>query len=84
MSLKAMLLVVTLFCVLCAYYRVHRDKVLRAELAELRVRISDLQDQIDRSGFGPANPEWPLLIRDATDRIAEINKQLGVRRKDKK
>jgi hypothetical protein len=83
-SLKVMLLTVTLFCVLCGYYRVHRDKVLRAELAELRVRIDDLKDEIDRSRYGPTDPEWSLLIRDANDRIEEINKQLGVKRDGKK
>jgi hypothetical protein len=85
MSLKAMLLAVTLFCVLCAcaYYRVHRDNVLRAESAELSRRAAKLENEI-RWLDGPRDPEWSYQLRCMTDRIAEINKELGENHDGKK
>jgi hypothetical protein len=84
-SLKAMLLVVTLFCVLCAcaYYRVHRNNVLRAESAELSRRAAKLEKEI-RWPDGPRDPEWSYQLRCMTDRIAEINKELGENHDGKK
>jgi hypothetical protein len=81
MSLKAMLLAVTLFCALCAYYRVHGDNALRAERAELRVQVDDLKNELRQECWeGPVDPELDLFVREATDRIAEINEQLRGKR----
>jgi hypothetical protein len=82
-SLRLMLLAVTLFCVLCACYRVHRVASLRAELAELRVRNADLKEE-SRESTEDRDPEWDLQIRDMDRRIAEINKELGTAHDDRK
>src|SRR6476620_2591532 len=82
-SLRLMLLAVTLLCVLCAYYRVHCDNVLRAELAESNVQVDDLKNEIELQRWGPRDPELDLFLRDATDRVAEINEQLRGKRATK-
>ena len=77
MSLRVMLSAVTLFCLLCAFYRVHHDNGLRAELAELSAQVDDIRATMAReSQYGPRDPELELLLRDAVDRIAEINERL--------
>jgi hypothetical protein len=77
-GLRLMLLIVALFCVLCAYYRAHRDlqrENLRAELAQLRHRFDVLKAELPTDP-GSHDPEPVLHLRDVSDKIAKMQQQL--------
>jgi hypothetical protein len=77
-GLRLMLLIVALFCVLCAYYRAHRDlqrEKLKAELAELRQRFDVLKAEMPTDP-GSHDPAQDLQLRFVFDKIAVMQQQL--------
>jgi hypothetical protein len=76
--LRLLLLVITLFCVLCGYYRVRREMQrdkLRSQIVELQLRMEVLKAAIPRD-LGSHDPEPELQLRDLFDEIGKKQQQL--------